>query len=680
MITAPYNFVPLSDKVYYPDEDEIINHDVPFEDGVTGTIEFSLRSETPIFVRNGHKRSCRPSQESPKGTKEYQSFSKSSDGKYFIPATSMKGMIRSVLESMSFCKMNFTQDHSFSIRDLQNKSYTSLMKKTSCGWLEMTAEGYHIIDCGVPRVVPIDEIDKKLNCHVLETFIKEGDFTNDANKTARKKYEIIYSILHPQKTVEGKDEFAQFIESNDYLLPAPQDGTYVLTGQSSQRRYDPDKKKPIPAKGEPKGKKGCWTGKGKEFIFPAPHPEEKPLPVSPELFYEFEDIHRNSEDYINFWRLKLKKGDKIPVFFLKDGQQILHIGLTRLFRLPARRSVFSAIRQETKQNAERHIPDMAERIFGFSIDKESLKGRVQFSHAFANGTVHELSLQSFVMGTPHASYYPLYVEDGKDWNNAVHISGRKRYPVRSTFNNYSSGDGTDKMKQYAILLDKHSTFKCQIVFFNLHPYELGALLSSLTFHGNEKECYHNIGMGKPLGLGKVKLTNLSVKVDNKEYDHYHAMAEYEQRMQQFLDGDNWLETPQVKELLLMARGIPKGAEDNFRYMIMNPKGANEFKDNKGAALPNFSQIIKENDFIAESMIGRHLEIVETPAFIPSTHAMNDIVECECHENKKVTIDGQTVQMVVPRGIDSKALIGKRIKVKVAQISKVGKLVQVCYIP
>ena len=54
MIKAPFNFVPLSDKVYFPDWADKISHDVPFEDGLSGTIELKITAQTPIFVRNGH--------------------------------------------------------------------------------------------------------------------------------------------------------------------------------------------------------------------------------------------------------------------------------------------------------------------------------------------------------------------------------------------------------------------------------------------------------------------------------------------------------------------------------------------------------------------------------------------------------------------------------------------------
>ena len=51
---SPFNFVPVSEKVYFPDWSEQISHDVPFSDGVSGIIHLHITTHTPTFVRNGH--------------------------------------------------------------------------------------------------------------------------------------------------------------------------------------------------------------------------------------------------------------------------------------------------------------------------------------------------------------------------------------------------------------------------------------------------------------------------------------------------------------------------------------------------------------------------------------------------------------------------------------------------
>ncbi len=120
-IKAPFNFVPLNDKVFFPDWADEISHDIPFEDGESGTIELELTAMTPIFVRNGHTKEDADLKEK---SDAYTSFSKDQDGNYFIPATSVKGMIRNVLEIISFGKMRIKGEYSQKeIKDLNLKKY-----------------------------------------------------------------------------------------------------------------------------------------------------------------------------------------------------------------------------------------------------------------------------------------------------------------------------------------------------------------------------------------------------------------------------------------------------------------------------------------------------------------------------------------------------------------------------
>ena len=101
MIRAPYNFVPHSDKVYFPDWAEEISHDIPFSDGISGFLNLSIEAVTPIFVRNGHT-----ALDANEKNDVYKSFSKTPDNCYFIPATTIKGCIRSVVEIISMGKMS----------------------------------------------------------------------------------------------------------------------------------------------------------------------------------------------------------------------------------------------------------------------------------------------------------------------------------------------------------------------------------------------------------------------------------------------------------------------------------------------------------------------------------------------------------------------------------------------
>ena len=101
-IKAPYNFVPLSEKVFYPDWADMVSHDVPFSDGESGVIEVTLKAETPVFIRNTDLSNG----DDKESSSEFCHYvDRNGQKQYYIPGTSVKGMIRSVLEIMSFGKI-----------------------------------------------------------------------------------------------------------------------------------------------------------------------------------------------------------------------------------------------------------------------------------------------------------------------------------------------------------------------------------------------------------------------------------------------------------------------------------------------------------------------------------------------------------------------------------------------
>ena len=115
MIHAPFNFVPLSDKVFFPDWADQISQDIPFEDGLSGTIDIELKAVTPMFVRNGHTK-----EQGEEETEEYCKFSTSPDGRLFIPATTIKGTIRNAVEILSFGKMSHMNNKRYAMRKKTN--------------------------------------------------------------------------------------------------------------------------------------------------------------------------------------------------------------------------------------------------------------------------------------------------------------------------------------------------------------------------------------------------------------------------------------------------------------------------------------------------------------------------------------------------------------------------------
>lgn len=601
MIKAPYNFVPLENKAFYPSWANHISQDIPFEDGVSGSIEYTIEAKTPIFVRNGYT-----DREHPDST-----FSKTHDGKFFIPSTSIKGEIRNVLEILSFGKMTQVQDARFGIRDLNSQKnpvayvegnfYLDKMKHVQCGWLykRLSQDGneeYIINDCGVPGRIKPEEIDNHYGTALAMfgqnlTLNRQCTNKNDEEelRSAYYKYKNILKISLDNQDINNCfcGTFSTVQDNYDRLIASfganGKKGCIVVTGQPSKR--DPIKKK----------------GKYYEFVFFESEDEE---PIDTNVINDFLTIHKNNYDYEKIWKRYLNEGRRVPVFFSrKNGNNgpIDSIGLAYMFRIPTANFIKGAIPIELQSNRRK---DLAECIFGTA--KESLgqlKGRVNISHALTCGTPKECDdIVTTVLGSPKPSYGPLYASSGT-WNDAnAQIKGRKRYPVRTTI--LPPNKGTDSQTCEFIPLDQGTSFKGRITFHNLKECELGALIAALTFNGHP-ECCHSIGEAKPLGYGKVKISidKLSVisikdifaKTDDptqQETDYY--FNKFKDVMTENI-GTGWESSNSIRELCAMARGIDEEVNNNFSYMRMSTnRNENEFalnKSEKKENLPTFSSIL-----------------------------------------------------------------------------------------
>lgn len=129
-------------------------------------------------------------------------------------------------------------------------------------------------------------------------------------------------------------------------------------------------------------------------------------------------------------------------------------------------------------------------------------------------------------------------------------------------------------------LNSGTKFKSTIKFHNLKKVELGALLSSLTFHGHQHEVCHSIGMAKPLGYGKLRVNSCLLKSDSEESSD-ELMAHFEKQMNIFL-GHEWLSSEMIKELFSMGYSNHGVSNEDLSYMKLEMKGPNDFENAKKA--------------------------------------------------------------------------------------------------
>ena len=510
MITAPYNFVPLNDKIFYPpwaSENILKNiHDVPFEDGESGVIELEVTAKSPIFIKDG------------KNPSEFCHYINENGGKeYYIPATSIKGMIRNVLEIMSFSKIRIDESKHkkyLSVRDMADrKNLVGMVNENTggCGFLVKNGDSYIIEKCADIRTI----------CLLKNTNYEEIEKLETA-KEKYKKFGLLKEINFTPYDEKSKTKMGQEITIKRAKFDKQgRKGILVFTGNIDKKRH--------------------------EFVFAK---DGKKIQLDKNVFEDFKKVYFDNEDSIDgqYWKEQFNKGMPVPIFYMGNDIKITAIGLTQLFKLAYKKTIFEAAKQvgdETKF-------DLAETIFGTVRGDKALKGRVYFSHLKSSFERFEAPKEG-VFGTPNPSYYPNYLEQQPNcsyitlMSKDAKIRGYKRYPIHESTEKLSVGNDNEKMKVKFKPLSANSVFKGKIVFHNLKKVEIGALLSAITFHGRSNKFMHNIGFAKPYGYGKIdiELTLQGLKYSQDEY-----LKEFEKQMNEFIP--NWLNTKQLTELCAMA--------------------------------------------------------------------------------------------------------------------------------
>ena len=540
MITAPYNFVPLNEKIFYPpwvSEDILKNiHDVPFKDGESGVIEVETTAKSPIFIKDSKNRT------------EFCHFTNENGGKeYYIPATSVKGMIRNVFEIMSFSKIRIDEGKHkkhLSVRDMTDRK-NLVGQADGCGFLVKNGNSYMIEECVDIRTINLRNDANYKDIKKLETakekytkfgLLKEINFTPYNEKSQNRSGQDI-TIKRAKFDRQGRI------------------GILVFTGQIGNKTH--------------------------EFVFAK---NGNKFALDKRIFENFKSVYFDDEESIDgqFWKKQFNKGMPVPIFYNKDKTAI---GLTQLFKLAYKKTIFEA----AKQAGDETKFDLAETIFGTVRGKKALKGRVYFSHF--KSTIERFEAQKTeqgIFGTPNPSYYPNYLEQngGKYitlMDTTARIRGYKRYPLHSGVEQLNIGNGNKDMVVEFKPLPANSVFKGKIAFHNLKKVEIGALISAITFHGLNDKCMHNIGFAKPYGYGKIdiKLTLKDLKYSQDEY-----LKEFEKQMNEFVP--NWLNTKQLTELRSMASTNYK-ASNILRYQKLG--------DGKNGIGNEFTNAKKNHEFL-----------------------------------------------------------------------------------
>ncbi len=637
-IRAPYTFVPLSEFVLDSQNApqlraEWVNHDVPFHDAVCGTMEIALHALTPIFIRGADRVSG--------GSPKPERFFRLPSGLLAIPGSSLRGMLRNVLEIACFARMRRVNPHRYGVRDLHNhdlygrhmsdvKTKKTTIPLVSAGWLRRnddpstsTGQPAHIVPCDFAKV----HYDL-LGAHAERLGLR--NYSPGEKQSAPDKYrKWAGHSFQVQARVEWK------LQKGDPSISTPRSGDYGVVTELGTKMAGPDVRQgELVFTGQPQDstRKGS---KQHDFVF-FNRPGARALPVSAQVWEDFRFVHRDSGQQnrmvdtpnaeLRAWleRSGWDDGDPkaarhgIPVFFLLEKDKPLRvraIGLAMMFRLAYRYSVLDAV--WNAQGNDRGALDLPDLIFGHvplerkgrgrDTGQNSLRGRVDFGHGLLPPGARELEPVRAVLGAPKASYYPNYVEqdpripgnppvrkNGKPryvtWmDQGVRPRGWKRYPPRPQAESRPQipKSSTEKVITtfQPVLLPSQEPVRIPVRVHNLRPFELGALLWALDFGGAPDTC-HSLGMARSLGYGAVRLSVAASHLRSVDGQDVHldqarlAFADFmETALADRVDG-GWAASRQLHALIAAATVHPDPDRDLRHMRLDHPHFGNEFTQAK----------------------------------------------------------------------------------------------------
>ncbi len=649
VITAPYNFVPLSKWILHPEWQAAVSHDLPFEDGLCGELTIEIIAETPILIGS----------EKAAGSGAVHPY-RLPGGPYAIPGASLKGMVRNVLEIATFGRMSAVDDQQLALRDLSGPTKGDYQKKFAdtgskmdregqrqktfialpeTGWLKYANGEWRLTPCEHARV----------DHDVLDSLLRGKDAPEDAPRPFRQIRESSRS-----ESQQGSDEanpklpilkYQRFIDYAAKKQSKPPTWKFLhvrceMEDQAYAQRHSADKNgqhkhlyyRRVTQFGGTHTGHLVFTGqpgpkKHMEFLFYEGAQPREPITVPKEVMQAFLELHNPSTESNNgrrppasvvwdFHKRERPYGDRgTPVFFLREKGEIASMGLAQMYRLPYKLSLGQAIRNTQKQ-ARQGEADFCEAVFGHIAEEtdNGLRSRVSFSHAVARGQVQPQFLPATILNGPKASYFPNYIcqaqsspqgdrlrENGQYttlMSEEARVRGWKRYPVRGSHKLQDLTPDQQKNRDIQTQLNPlpaGTRFEARIRFHNLLPEELGALVWALNWGGGDRY-RHSLGMGKPFGMGQVKLDIKSCRiVPNQQERAALTHEEYMARFTAYMEaahaagrgGKSWCGSVEIRTLLAMAN--PEiGKAQPLEHMSQSERD-NPFQQRKkdGLVLPNY---------------------------------------------------------------------------------------------
>lgn len=548
---APYNFVELPEKVLEVSLDSLPKENSYYlrsDNRYTGRIECTLTTESPLYIRCGFTKD------------EFESGVKSKDLPNFfytnplgestkpvIPGSSLRGMLRNLIEIITFSKIDQVSDHQRLFfravavspdKDSLGKEYQkyvdNLRNKTiQAGYLKKDHEGWYIQPA-------------KKEQGATFAWVREGDLEiQELIKFDEDGYKPQYiPVSYRQVAIDYNDRAKRLFASDvDTPNTYPQKkGVLVTSGNMKQDNSD----KLSPRRNH------CLVFD--YLVFESDSNVEK-LRLDERAI----DYYRNAltdfqkeSPFSKDWGMLNENCSVVFYYPPENGNKVVFFGQSPNFRIPYTHqdNGYAATVADfipthltsKKENSKIDLLDLADAIFGW-VDKKELPEnmRQRASRVFVTDAQYQSNARGIwykgnfndtitpqILSEPKPTCFQHYlVQPEKDNPQAdkaklkhyasqpeseTVIRGHKLYWHKGKNHNFEHPDGNKATGTQVTKIKPINSgvkFKFYIHFENLTNIELGALLWVLDIAQREdekdKQYRLKLGMGKPLGMGSIKV-------------------------------------------------------------------------------------------------------------------------------------------------------------------------------
>ena len=471
---APYNFVPMTERIIwrYEDASQLPRHDVLDPELLTGQIRVTITAETPIFISG----------------REKGSFATDARGRYIIPGSSLRGLLRQNMQILGLGLIRPGEDFNdlrLLYRDMTSGRNTvshprreryvgvlgiktigprcTVATSVQGGYLHNVDGKYHI----APTASPVLRISRKdavvsrwADRYAFEKevwYLRSGDRVTDIKTSPTEGY--AQGVLLSPGLMRKQDRL--------YLFPQEDGSVEVRVTLTDEEvlSYQED------VKMKQTGLKGT----------------DKSRPMDPD-----------------FWNMP-DPGKAKAVFYVKDSEGFTSFGISQFLRIGYAHSLGHGIPNKHREGQTSEALDLPSSLFGFTSDHVSYRTRISVGDLVADGTPRPLPQFSIVLGSPKPSFAAGYSQNGKDYDQDFRLNGLKQYWMKEAPIPKSNEDrqGNNEEKKSATKmapLPSGTKFTGTIRYRNLHKDELGLLLWCLRLDPGH---FQTIGMGKPYGFGRI---------------------------------------------------------------------------------------------------------------------------------------------------------------------------------